>query len=430
MKKVVFITDVRFWRCRTGAQQRINSLVHHLNNAGCKVTIAFTAPLDDENQPVGSEEMKGICDRSLIDESKLNVISLIDDWSPTGVIEKIKWKSKCILNAMSPVDRTTSSKSTTASLETLRTPEFIPRAKDLLERLTPDVVIVEYVTLAYLLPPKTDRNYLAVLDSHDLLSDRYRQFRAAGYTHWLEISEEEEFAAFQHFDSVLAIQRHEAKTIRDRIADVDVVVCGHPVAARNEGNQDCDIGPESKFTVGELGQECPSYVVGYFASDNPANRDALRWLLDSIWPIVMDQNSDIRLVLAGSVCQGLEAEQLPTAVNVLGSVDQVSDFYNQVDTVLNPIRFGTGLKIKNLEVLQFELPLISTGHGVEAMQNSGNESAPWIIADTATKFATAIIRLARSVEERKTMIENGKALAKQLTPDIVYGELMRYIEEH
>ena len=150
MKKVVFVTDVRFWRCRTGAQQRINSLVHYLVSARCEVTVVFAAPLDDENRANDLKAIDVICDRSLIDESGLRVVSLVDDWSPTGLIEKIKWKGKCILNAMLPVDHTTESKPITKSLETLRVPEFVPRAKELLESLAPDVVIVEYVTLAYL----------------------------------------------------------------------------------------------------------------------------------------------------------------------------------------------------------------------------------------------------------------------------------------
>ena len=415
MKKIVFVTDVRFWRCRTGAHQRINSLVRYLMNRGDEVTILFAAPLSNGESPDDSETNY---DSIAIRKAGLKVISLVDDWSPSGLVQKIQWQGKCILNALSPSDSKanskTESKSSSATLESLKTFEFVSRTDDLLKQLNPDVVIVEYVTLAYLLPPKTSRGFITVLDSHDLLSSRNRQFQEAGYTHWLEISSEEEFAVFQSFDCVLAIQEHEAETIRNQTTNVDVVVCGHPVAKTDFATSPRDSPSE--------------FAVGYFASNNPANRNALLWLLDSIWPIVMQQNTDARLVLAGTVCRNLDSKQLPASVQVLGVVDSVNEFYDQVDTVLNPIRLGTGLKIKTIEAVQFGLPLISTTHGVEAITVRNAKSAPWKTADTTNDFAAAIIKLASSNDVCQTLTANAREFAQQLSPDNDYGELMRYLD--
>jgi len=168
VKKVVFITDVRFWRCHTGAQQRINSLVQYMNRSGFTVTILFAAPLSDEGD-----------DRSLIDSAGLKVLSLVDDnaWMPNDESAETVGDS----------DRPAT------TLESLQTAEFVPRVEEFLQSLDPDIVVVEYVTLAYLLPPKKSRRFVSVLDSHDLLASRCQQFQEQGHRHWIEISPEHQY---------------------------------------------------------------------------------------------------------------------------------------------------------------------------------------------------------------------------------------------
>jgi len=194
-----------------------------------------------------------------------------------------------------------------------------------------------------------------------------------------------------------------------------VVVCGHPVA-------------EPEIDTDRVNSELRKSI-GYFASDNAANRDALGWLLDSIWPLVVEQDPDIRLVLAGGVCAGVNLDSPPERVRFFGRVDRIEDFYTAVDLVLNPIRFGTGLKIKNIEAIQFARPLVSTAHGVEAMTRFELGDSPWAVADTAQDFAAAIIKIVGSVELRLSMIENAKELAKQLTPEAVYKDWLEYVRE-
>ena len=200
MKKVVFLTDVRYWRCRTGAQQRINALVQYMVRCGNEVTTLFAAPLLEEG---GSKNAEKVCDHSLITNANLKVISLVDDWNPFGLAKKIKWQGKCILNALTSglckndggaENPNAKNQATLASLQTV---EFVERVDEFLCRIDPDVVVVEYVTLAYLLPPLDSRRFLSVLDTHDLLASRCRQFEKLGHSHWLQITSEEEFAVFQ-----------------------------------------------------------------------------------------------------------------------------------------------------------------------------------------------------------------------------------------
>ena len=65
-----------------------------------------------------------------------------------------------------------------------------------------------------------------------------------------------------------------------------------------------------------------------------------------------------RLLVAGSICGRLPADVRP--FESVGRVDHLDDFYDLVDLVVNPMPFGTGLKIKSVEAICQGLPLIAT----------------------------------------------------------------------
>jgi hypothetical protein len=68
---------------------------------------------------------------------------------------------------------------------------------------------------------------------------------------------------------------------------------------------------------------------------------------------------DKRFVVAGSICDRLAASR-PQPFDVMGRVDHLDAFYDAVDAVVNPMTFGTGLKIKSVEAIFEGLPLIAT----------------------------------------------------------------------
>ena len=57
------------------------------------------------------------------------------------------------------------------------------------------------------------------------------------------------------------------------------------------------------------------------------------------------------------------------------------------------------------------------------------ELAPWVVANTTDEFAATIVETARSSELRSKMGENANVFAKLLTPEAVYGDLLRFIKE-
>lgn len=67
------------------------------------------------------------------------------------------------------------------------------------------------------------------------------------------------------------------------------------------------------------------------------------------------------------IVAGRHSESLPRVegIEVIGSVDDVADFYEQIDVALAPIRLGGGIKVKLVEAMAFGAPLVTTQFALE-----------------------------------------------------------------
>lgn len=413
LPQVVIVTDVHYWRRHTGAQQRIFALVEFLRQHSTELTTVFAAPLENSS---ASD------DRAQITAAGLNVVSLIDDWRPEGWLERFQWELHCtvngLLNLLNPIRKNKTldrSPPSARRLADFRSPLLVRRWNALLKKLQPKIVIVEYVTLAYLVADQASRvDATYAVDTHDILSSRCEQFRDHGFDHWVELTAEEESAALRLFDLVIAIEAEEAVRFGELVDDQRlVVIAGHPVA----------------------GHVCPpatasdDVTVGYFASDNAANRHALAWFFENVWPEVHRKLPQVEFLIAGTIGETLRGEALPDQVTLLGSVDQPIDFYRAVDVVVNPIQFGTGLKIKNLEALAFGRPLVTTAHGGAGMSDSEFATLPCYISDSAEAMAAQLIQVCADGELRsRTSAESADFVSQQLTPEKVFGPLLKRLK--
>lgn len=286
-------------------------------------------------------------------------------------------------------------------------------------RFQPDAVVVEYAKLAYLLDAKSvigDRAPATILDSHDLLFRRCESFSARGQTHWIEISECEEANVFQRFDTVIAIQKHEAKKIKEMAPRTQVIVCTHacyPSGLHPDVNQSPSRAPEWPLRLGIL------------SSDNPANRSAILSFISEIWGVKLGGRADVCLLVAGSVCDGICVANRTLFKNIRLSreIDSPSTFYKQVDVVVNPIEFGSGLKIKNVEALAHGKPLITTPHGATGFVDAPTDGV--FIADNAQQWLDAVDQLVAD-DELQRLSEAVKSLSQErFSEAAAYRDLLK-----
>ena len=151
-------------------------------------------------------------------------------------------------------------------------------------------------------------------------------------------------------------------------------------------------------------------MCGYFA--DKSNNDAALWFAHETWPAIRKAHPDLQLHLVG-VGVGKKIKQLAARddrIVVVGAVDDLRPYREQARIFINPMRLGSGLRIKVLEAMASGLPVVSTSLGVAGIpaQNGVN----CFIADTPALTAEAINWLLNDQALREAMGKSAKAMVK------------------
>jgi|TARA_B100000315_G_scaffold258274_1_gene309835 glycosyltransferase involved in cell wall biosynthesis len=258
-----------------------------------------------------------------------------------------------------------------------------------------DVVIVEYVFMSRALL-QLPAHIFKIIDTHDVLANRDKRFTANNMRPtWFSCSQREETKGLNRADVVIAIQNQEAKHFNSTTS-TKVVTVGHPVELYK--------APADQIIKGRI---------LLISSANLINVESAHWLINSVLPLIQKKCPGAELAIGGTICQRLT----PTpGVRLLGPLDKLSPVYASAQVVVNPMRFGTGLKIKSIEALGHARPLITTTCGSEGLDQSRSDA--FRIADEPKLFAQAVIGLLTEPKSAVEMGERGYRYAERFNADI------------
>ena len=253
-----------------------------------------------------------------------------------------------------------------------------------------DTVIVEYIFQSKALESFPD-NTLKLIDTHDIFTDRHKMFLERGEKPaWLSTTAEDEAKALRRADVVIAIQDNERQFF-SKMIDKPVVTVGHVVPIH--------------------GAERVDVVRGrmlFVASNSLANRDALTFILEDVWPRVRQSVPEAHLALVGSLCDRVSDQP---GLEKLGRVSDLRPAYSSAEVVVNPLHIGTGLKIKTIEGLGHGKPLVTTSVGADGLETGIGEA--FLVADKAADFATAVIGLMQNHDQAERLAQAASCYAKE-----------------
>jgi hypothetical protein len=280
-----------------------------------------------------------------------------------------------------------------------------------------DVCIFEFLAMGWLrsaVPP----GVLTFIDTHDVVSQRDADLSALQpSSNRMAMTAEREAAQLRAFDGVMAICAPDAAVFAgwvgaDRVRVVPHIQVLRPRSLRPSANR--------------------LLFVGGFYGPNLAG---LSWLLHEVWPrlaglgLCLDVVGDVGPALGyvggpdgcaaqvpangASGAAGTGRPNIP-GVTFHGLVPDLGAVYDAADLVLNPVKHGSGLKIKSVEALSRGLPLVSTAHGVRGLLDAESATDPaFCVADTAEGFAAAVAALAADPVRRERMGQAALRLARQ-----------------
>lgn len=136
------------------------------------------------------------------------------------------------------------------------------------------------------------------------------------------------------------------------------------------------------------------------------NEDALKWFISDIWPHVLEKNKNISLHLIGDWQNFiLDLDFSPSNIIVHGFVKDLSLVLPNSIMVV-PVRIGSGIRIKILDAINYNIPFITTSIGVEGLDFTNGKDC--LIADTSHDFIDSINKLVRDDKFANSLISESR----------------------
>ena len=159
-----------------------------------------------------------------------------------------------------------------------------------------------------------------------------------------------------------------------------------------------DMGaPDARAATGER-----PYQVGLIASASLSNVEALYFLLQQIMPRL--RASGARLLVAGTIGRYAKPLMTPADGAVLGWIEEVSTFYDQVEVALVPLLTGTGVSVKTMEAAAHGAAIVTTTVGLRGLDLQ--PGVDLLVADDADEFAASVLRVLNDASLRAELRRN------------------------
>jgi len=287
-------------------------------------------------------------------------------------------------------------------------PDLVALTRRVTHANPPRAVIAQFAWTARALD-EVPKGVLKLLDTHDvqhLRRDRARE--AGGDLPGHVCTREEEVRELSRADVLLGIQRHEATLLSDLCPKKPVVLVEHAENTR------CPL-PSPRDSKSVL----------FVGSLYDPNVQGLRRFLDAAWPKIRAAVPTAELQLCGTVCNAFD--EVPAGVLKLGRVPDLEPHYRQAAVVINPVPYGSGLKIKSIEALAFGKCLVATHAGVSGIED---DSGAQFYVSEIEDMDTAIVPLLKDPDLRAAEEARTHAYARvRFSPQHVYRGLERVLRK-
>lgn len=266
------------------------------------------------------------------------------------------------------------------------------RLDELLRATRYDVVQLESIYLAEYLPAiRRSSDAIVVLRALNLdheIWERVRDQTPAGLRRlYLGLQASRlrryEMSHLDKFDAIVPITRRDAEAI-------DRAGCSRPAHVAPFG-----VFLE-EYSPGSAARDRSVFHIG--SLDWAPNQDAVRWLIEQIWPRVRKSVPDARLVVGGSAPPAwLHRAAALRGVELSSNIADAKKFMTEHSVMVVPVRSGGGMRVKIIEGMALAKNIVSTSLGIEGI--AAIDGRHLRIADDADSFATAIVELLTKTDD-------------------------------
>ena len=392
MTRVLVATAVPFWQRRKGNHQRIFELVRFLSSKNA-VTVFY----------MGHEH-------ALPDELDFEFLTV----NPHRGFQSIAWwwLDRLPSRARAAIVTRLNNLRYTRTLDSFHSAKALGAFKKVLEKTHYDAIVIEYIWYGFLADVVDRQRSQLFLDVHDIYHRRKLSYQKFDRTPDKIAKESEEIAVYEKFDYLISIQKSDFDYLR-RLFPNKALLSMHPHQPQLDSYRN---RLKKSFSNNKLN-------IVYFGSFSDFATDAIQWFVDNVWsPELSDK---FQLQVFGGVCDGLVLDA--PGIELKGPVSDIADVYRDADIAINPIRFGSGLKIKNTEAMAFGVPLLTTAVGAEGLEEGVDKI--FLLADGAEEFRAQLLTLIDTARRQALSGEALRFVEHSLSQEACFAPIQEIIDK-
>jgi glycosyltransferase involved in cell wall biosynthesis len=285
-----------------------------------------------------------------------------------------------------------------------------------------DVVHIDHIHMAWIVEIlRRLTNSPIVLREHNFESDIvFRYYKNSKnfllkiylFMQYKRLIEYEIFIA-QKFDKVIMISKADEKKLKSFNKNINTITIPAGVdedLIRIKAYKENKL-KYSLFHIGDLGWY--------------PNLDGLRWFIENVFPLVVKKIPEVKLFVYGKNSNKLKiSTSLNNNVIIKGFVNDLINELKDKEIGIVPLRIGSGIRIKILELMAQGHCLISTSIGCEGIDADNGKNI--FIADSENSFAEKILYLF----EKDNIIRNvGLNASNFIKENFLWKDIIKEFEE-
>jgi len=298
--------------------------------------------------------------------------------------------------------------------------------KEIITKFNPDYVFIDYIRIAHIFP--VVKKYKVILNIDDPQSLKYKKMKK--YIRDIENPFGEAINLFPAtIQKILKINfvkkllvSYEAKMMQKyerkwaRLYKIVLTNSGNDKKYLNKiGIKNVKLLPplieikEEKLKI----EEKENYLLFVGKMDYAPNPDAVDYFINEIFPLIREKYPEIEFWIVGSNMNKEQKKKWEKEKNVkvIGRVPNLEPYYRKAKVFVCPLRFGTGIKVKILEAMQYGAPVVTTEIGAEGIGCVHNKHL--LIARDEKDFAENILKLMCDKDLRNRIINDAFNFVKE-----------------
>jgi len=301
-------------------------------------------------------------------------------------------------------------------------PSIRSRIQEVLSGEDFDVVIQTYWYTSQDIPKITE-GPLKVLDSHDVLSERFERTAKGDFPIWkrpfassfIQAYKNLEAQAARCFDLILAVTDHD-KNIYDEMTDPDrvlMVPSGIEIVTRG-------LAPGTARD--------PNTIAFFGAMKGSVNLEAIDYFYREIFPLVVDQVPEAKLLLVGAdPADEVKALTKDNRVTVTGFVENPYEVLSNTAVAVMPLKTASGFRARLVELMQSRVPVVATTISVQGMEVE--DGIHLLLADEPEAFAQHVVKFIKDPAVGEKMCSAAfERVVEQYSVEATLGSFVKNLE--